>query len=68
MLPIQNRKPPSEVISTQRTELYQNHATANRLPIDIDTTVPCAPRGTAAISIATKIASKRKKRSLNADI
>ena len=34
--------------------------------MEMETTVPCAPMGTAAISIATKIASKRKKRNLNA--
>ena len=37
-----------------------------RFPMEIDTTVPCAPMGTAAIRIATKIASRRKNRSLNA--
>ena len=34
--------------------------------MDIETTVPCAPIGTAAIRMATNIASKRKKRNLNA--
>ena len=53
-------------MSTHRTELYQNQATATKFPMEIETTVPCAPMGTAAISIATKIASKRKKRNLNA--
>ena len=58
ILPIQNRNPPSDVMSTHRTELYQNHATANKLPIDIETTVPCAPIGTAAISIATSTSTQ----------
>mmetsp|Transcript_13564 Transcript_13564/g.29492 ORF Transcript_13564/g.29492 Transcript_13564/m.29492 type:complete len:219 (+) Transcript_13564:494-1150(+) len=66
ILPIQNRSPPSEVMSTHRTELYQNHATANKLPMEMETTVPCAPMGTAAMRQATKAASKRKNRSLNA--
>jgi len=35
-------------------------------PMEMETTVPCAPMGTAAIRMATKIASKRKNRSLNA--
>lgn len=64
--PIQNRNPPSDVMSTHRTELYQNHATATRFPMEIDTTVPCAPIGTAAISDATNIASRMKNRTLNA--
>jgi len=54
-------------MSTHRTELYQNQATANRLPMDMETTVPCAPMGTAAMRQATKTASKRKNRSLNAN-
>lgn len=53
-------------MSTHRTELYQNQATAKRFPMEIETTVPCAPMGTAAIRMATKTASKRKNRSLNA--
>jgi hypothetical protein len=34
--------------------------------MEIDTTVPCAPIGTAAISDATNIASRMKNRTLNA--
>lgn len=34
--------------------------------MEMETTVPWAPMGTAAIRMATKIASKRKNRSLNA--
>lgn len=37
-------------------------------PMDMETTVPCAPMGTAAIRMATKIASNRKNRSLNAAV
>mmetsp|Transcript_667 Transcript_667/g.1538 ORF Transcript_667/g.1538 Transcript_667/m.1538 type:complete len:228 (+) Transcript_667:372-1055(+) len=66
-LPIQNLRPPSDVMSTQRTELYQNHATATKFPIDIETTVPCRPIGTAATSTATNIASRRKNLNLNAN-
>eukprot|EP00970_Alexandrium_tamarense_P002123 scaffold284_cov194-Alexandrium_tamarense.AAC.6 len=66
MFPIQKRNPPSEVMSTHRTELYQNQATAIRFPMEMETTVPWAPMGRATMSIARKIASKRKNRSLNA--
>ena len=52
---------------THRTELYQNHATAKTLPMEMLTTVPWAPTETAYRRIATKSASKRKKRSLNAE-
>ena len=55
-------------MSTHRTELYQNHATAIMFPMEMETTVPCAPMGTAAIRMATKIASSRKNRSLNAAV
>lgn len=34
--------------------------------MEMDTTVPCAPMGTAAIKMATKIASNMKNLSLNA--
>jgi hypothetical protein len=34
--------------------------------MEIDTTVPCAPIGTAAISDAMNIASRMKNRTLNA--
>jgi hypothetical protein len=40
MLPIQKRKFPSEVTSTERMKLYQNQATAKRLATDTATTVP----------------------------
>lgn len=36
--------------------------------MEMETTVPCAPMGTAAIRIATKIASSMKNRSLNAAV
>mmetsp|Transcript_6759 Transcript_6759/g.8390 ORF Transcript_6759/g.8390 Transcript_6759/m.8390 type:complete len:132 (-) Transcript_6759:335-730(-) len=39
-LPIQNLSPPSDVISTHRTELYQNQATADIFAIDTVSTVP----------------------------
>mmetsp|Transcript_16860 Transcript_16860/g.30604 ORF Transcript_16860/g.30604 Transcript_16860/m.30604 type:complete len:168 (+) Transcript_16860:522-1025(+) len=58
--PIQNRSPPSDVRSTDRTELYQNQATAIKLPTDTETTVPCAPIGTAATSNKIKIVSRTK--------
>ena len=67
MFPIQKRRPPSAVTSTHRTELYQNHATVKTLPMEMLTTVPWAPTETAYRRIATKSASKRKKRSLNAE-
>mmetsp|Transcript_8979 Transcript_8979/g.12877 ORF Transcript_8979/g.12877 Transcript_8979/m.12877 type:complete len:98 (-) Transcript_8979:20-313(-) len=37
-------------------------------PMEMETTVPCAPMGTAAIRMATKIASSMKNRSLNAKL
>lgn len=40
MFPIQKRRPPSLVMSTLRTRLYQNQATPNKFPIDTVTTVP----------------------------
>mmetsp|Transcript_16154 Transcript_16154/g.26911 ORF Transcript_16154/g.26911 Transcript_16154/m.26911 type:complete len:316 (+) Transcript_16154:32-979(+) len=63
-LPIQNRNAPSLRMSTDRTELYQNHATTNRLVRDMVTAVPCAPRGTAATTTKMKMASRMTKRSL----
>ena len=66
MLPIQNRNPPSAVMSTVRTTLYQNQATNNRFNTDTATTVACAPIGTAATKSNTKIISNNIKRSLNA--
>jgi hypothetical protein len=59
MLPIQKRRVPSEVTSTDRTLLYQNQATAKRFATETATTVPWAPIGTAHTSSRTKIASNR---------
>ena len=64
--PIQKRRPPSTVTSTDRTLLYQNQAITPRLPREIPSTTPCAPMGTAAIRIATKIASRMTNRILKA--
>lgn len=64
ILPIQNRKPPSAVMSTLLTKLYQYQPTPKRFPIDTETTVPCAPIGTAMTRSSTKMASNIMKRSL----
>ena len=58
MLPIQKRRVPSAVTSTDRTKLYQNHANKTRLAMEMATTVLCAPMGTAAIMSTTKIVSR----------
>lgn len=49
ILPIQKRKLPSEVTSTDLTRLYQNHASNARFAIETATVVACAPMGAATI-------------------
>ena len=68
IFPIQKLSPPSLVTSTDRTELYQNHATIAILHTEMETTVACALIGTAATSKNINIVSNRKKRTLNATI
>ena len=67
MFPIQNLSAPSVVTSTERTELYQNHATANKLTIDMQRMEPWYPMGARIIREAMKMASKTKNRNLNAE-
>jgi hypothetical protein len=67
MFPIQNRSAPSVVTSTERTELYQNHATANKLVIDMHRIRPWYPMGARITREAMKMASRRKNRNLNAE-
>ena len=66
-LPIQNRSDPSLRMSTDRTELYQNHATTNRLVREMVTAVPCAPNGTARMTTRMKMTSRMMNRSLKAE-
>mmetsp|Transcript_19328 Transcript_19328/g.54760 ORF Transcript_19328/g.54760 Transcript_19328/m.54760 type:complete len:167 (+) Transcript_19328:362-862(+) len=65
MFPIQKRSVPSLVTSTDRTRLYQNHATSIKFATVIATTVPCAPMGTAAITSSANMASKKMNLALN---
>mmetsp|Transcript_10057 Transcript_10057/g.15446 ORF Transcript_10057/g.15446 Transcript_10057/m.15446 type:complete len:174 (+) Transcript_10057:268-789(+) len=66
ILPIQNLRAPSVVMSTERTKLYQNQATKIKLTTLTATTVPWAPIGTAAIKRSTKIVSSNTNRTLKA--
>mmetsp|Transcript_18539 Transcript_18539/g.27495 ORF Transcript_18539/g.27495 Transcript_18539/m.27495 type:complete len:214 (+) Transcript_18539:344-985(+) len=66
IFPIQKRRAPSVVMSTERTRLYQNQATNIKLTTLTATTVPWAPMGTAAIKRSTKMVSNRTNRALNA--
>mmetsp|Transcript_22630 Transcript_22630/g.28555 ORF Transcript_22630/g.28555 Transcript_22630/m.28555 type:complete len:101 (+) Transcript_22630:374-676(+) len=66
-LPIQNRSAPSAVTSTERTELYQNQATARRFPIETTRMVPCAPIGARKIKPTTNRLSSSRKRNLKAN-
>lgn len=64
MFPIQKRRAPSSVTSTDLTKLYQNHANTSKLATETATTVPCAPIGTAATRRRTNIISSITNRSL----
>ena len=57
----------SVVNSTDRTELYQNHGTARRLPTETERTRPWYPMGAAMNSIPMNINSKTRNRILKAD-
>ena len=66
IFPIQKRRVPSDVTSTDRTKLYQNQATAAKFATATATTVLWAPIGTAATNNKTKMDSRKTNLALKA--
>ncbi len=65
MLPTQKHIPLLKVMLMQQTEFHQNQVATLRFPMEMETTVQWAPTGTAVMRMATKIALRKKKWSLN---